>query len=144
MTDFLVTATLAATNLGAGTIAANLKVSYGMIKIYPPDNNVIKTKRQFFEYFVEISQRQLSVLLCNGALIGPASTLAGNPPAAVRPFTTDLGGKHPVTTATLDQLTTALERMMHRRGIHFHPADGNLLASLSAAENENIKFYIRA
>ena len=49
-------------NLGAGTVTANLKVSYGMIKIYPPDNNVIKTKRQFFECFVVISQRQLCVL----------------------------------------------------------------------------------
>ena len=132
-------------NLGAGTVTANLKVSYGMIKIYPPDNNVIKTKRQFFGVLCgDFTKTAIRTALQCGALIGPASTLAGNPPAAVRAFTTDLGGKHNVTTATIDQLTTALERMMHRRGIHFHPADGNLLASMSAAENENIKFYIRA
>jgi glucose-1-phosphate thymidylyltransferase len=132
-------------NLGAGTVTANLKVSYGMIKIYPPDNNVIKTKRQFFGMLCgDFTKTAVRTALPCGALIGPASTLGGNPPATVRPFTTDLGGKHPVTTATVDQLTTALERMMHRRGIHFHSADRNLLISMSTEENKNIKIYIRA
>ncbi len=34
-------------NLGAGTVTANLKVSYGMINLYSSEN-IIKTKRQFF------------------------------------------------------------------------------------------------
>ena len=129
-------------NLGAGTVTANLKVSYGMIKIYPPDNNIIKTKRQFFGVLCgDFTKTAVRTALPCGALIGPASMLAGDPPTAVRPFTTDLGGKHPITTATVDQIATALERMMHRRGKHFHPADRNLLASMSAAEKENIKIY---
>ncbi len=132
-------------NLGAGTVTANLKVSYGIIKIYPSDNNAIKTKRQFFGVLCgDFTKTAVRTALPCGALIGPASTLGGNPPVAVLPFTTDLGGEHPVTTATVNQLTTALERMMHRRGILFHPADRNLLISMTASENEHIKIYMRA
>ncbi len=129
-------------NLGAGTVTANLKVSYGMINLYPSEKNIIKTKRQFFGMLCgDFTKTAVRTALPCGALIGPASTLAGDPPTAVRPFTTDLGGNHPITTATVDQLATALERMMHRRGKHFHPADRNLLTSMLAAENKNIKIY---
>ena len=129
-------------NLGAGTVTANLKVSYGMINLYPSEKNVIKTKRQFFGMLCgDFTKTAVRTALPCGALIGPAATLAGNPPAAVRPFTTDLGGKHPITTATVDQIAVALKRMMHRRGIHFHQADQNLLTSMLAAENKNIKIY---
>ena len=132
-------------NLGAGTVTANLKVSYGMINLYPSEKNIIKTKRQFFGMLCgDFTKTAVRTALPCGALIGPASTLAGNPPTAVRPFTTDLGGNHPITTATVDQLATALERMMHRRGEHFHPADRNLLTSMLAAENKDIKIYICA
>ena len=132
-------------NLGAGTVTANLKVSYGMIKIYPSDNDVIRTKRQFFGMLCgDFTKTAVRTALPCGALIGPASTLGGNPPVAVNPFTTDLGGGQPAMDATVDQLSTGLKRMMQRRGIHFHPADRNLLSAISAAKNKNMKIYIRA
>ena len=42
-----------------------------------------------------------------------------------------LGNGSPETTATVEQVVTALSRMMSRRGIQPHPADSDLITAIS-------------
>ena len=120
-------------NLGAGTTTSNLKVSYGSIRIHLNEHNSIQTGRQFFGALCgDFSKTAIHTSLPCGALIGAAATLAGSPAASVPSLFTQLGNNYPQTTATVEQVVTALDRMMGRRGIQLHPADRDLITAISA------------
>ena len=119
-------------NLGAGTITSNLKVSYGTIRLNLSRNEILQTDRQFFGTLCgDFSKTAIHTSLPCGALIGAAATLAGSPAAFVPSLCSQLGNGSPETTATVEQVVTALSRMMSRRGIQPHPADSDLITAIS-------------
>ena len=119
-------------NFGAGTITSNLKVSYGPIRIRLNTKHIIQTDRQFFGALCgDFTKTAIHTSLPCGALIGVAATLGGNVTNFVPPLSTKLGENHRETTATIEQVITALDRMMNRRGIHLHQADRDLISAIS-------------
>ena len=119
-------------NFGAGTITSNLKVSYGPIRIRLNTNDIIQTHRQFFGALCgDFTKTAIHTSLPCGALIGAAATLGGNVTNFIPPLSTKLGESHQETTATVEQVVTALDRMMNSRGIQLHQADRNLIANIA-------------
>ena len=119
-------------NFGAGTITSNLKVSYGPIRIRLNTKDVIQTDRQFFGALCgDFTKTAIHTSLPCGALIGVAATLGGNVTNFVPPLSTQLGESHRETTATIEQVIIALDRMMNRRGIQLHQADRDLISAIS-------------
>jgi UDP-N-acetylglucosamine diphosphorylase/glucosamine-1-phosphate N-acetyltransferase len=119
-------------NLAAGTITGNLKYSYGTVRLQTPDGCTTDSGRQFFGCLVgDFSKTGIQTTLPCGGLIGPAATVEGRVAGPIAPFTTVIAGLPPGSLATVDQVATALRRMMARRGITFHEADRALLAELA-------------
>ncbi len=119
-------------NFGAGTITSNLKVSYGPIRIRLNTKDVIQTDRQFFGTLCgDFTKTAIHTSLPCGALIGVAATLGGNVTNFIPPLSTQLGESHRETTATIEQVIIALDRMMNRRGIQLHQADRDLISAIS-------------
>ena len=124
-------------NFGAGTITSNLKVSYGPIRIRSNTNDIIQTHRQFFGALCgDFTKTAIHTSLPCGALIGAAATLGGNVTNFIPPLSTKLGESHQETTATVEQVVTALDRMMNRRGIQLHQADRNLIANIATLSKQ--------
>ena len=119
-------------NFGAGTITGNLKYSYGTIRLQNSDGSTSDSGRQFFGCLVgDFSKTGIQTTLPCGGLIGPAATVEGHVASPVAPFATVVAGLPAAHRATVDQLATALNRMMARRGIAFHEADRALLAAIA-------------
>jgi UDP-N-acetylglucosamine diphosphorylase/glucosamine-1-phosphate N-acetyltransferase len=119
-------------NLGAGTITGNLKYSYGTVRLQDHDGGVTDSGRQFFGCLVgDFSKTGIQTTLPCGGLIGPAATVEGRVASPVAPFAAVIAGLPTGTRATVEQVATALRRMMARRGIAFHEADRALLIALA-------------
>lgn len=119
-------------NLGAGTITGNLKYSYGTVRLQNTDGSTAESGRQFFGCLVgDFSKTGIQTTLPCGGLIGPAATVEGRVASPIAPFATIVAGLPSGSLATVEQVATALSRMMARRGITFHKADRSLLATLA-------------
>lgn len=119
-------------NLGAGTITGNLKYSYGTIRLQGSDGSTSDSGRQFFGCLVgDFSKTGIQTTLPCGGLIGPAATVEGRVASPAAAFATVVAGLPAAHRATVDQVATALSRMMARRGIAFHEADRALLAAIA-------------
>lgn len=118
-------------NLAAGTVTGNLKYSYGMVRLRDPDGGTTDSGRQFFGCLVgDFSKTGIQTAISCGALISPAVTIEGRAEGTIAPFTTQVAGLSAGSRASVDQVATALNRMMARRGIAFHAADRSLLAAI--------------
>lgn len=119
-------------NLAAGTTTANLKSSYGVVRMRTGIGE-IDTGRQFVGSFLgELARTAVHTTLGCGLLAGPATTLSGVVTGSVPPFQSLL---HPTTggTATTPaQAAVTLSRMMARRGLTADPADLVLLEAMAA------------
>jgi glucose-1-phosphate thymidylyltransferase len=125
------------TNLAAGTITGNLKVTYGPVRLHDllPDGSrvTINTGRQFLGALVgDFVKSAVNTSLACGTRIGVAATVGGNPPELVPAFHNMLVGGPGGSRATAEQAATILERMMARRGLEMQRADRDLLAALAA------------
>jgi len=119
-------------NLAAGTVTGNLKFSYGTVRLQQSDGRTTDTGRQFFGCLVgDFSKTGIQTTLPCGGLIGPAATVEGRVASPVAPFVTVVAGLPAGSLATVEQVATALSRMMARRGIPCHEADRALLAAIA-------------
>ena len=119
-------------NLAAGTITGNLKYSYGTVRLAAADGSSVDTGRQFFGSLVgDFTKTGIQTSLPCGGLIGPAATVEGRVKSPVAPFANLVAGLPPGSAASIDQVATALARMMARRGLQFHTADRALLAAIA-------------
>ena len=124
------------TNLAAGTITGNLKVTYGPVRLHDllPDGSraTINTGRQFLGSLVgDFVKSAVNTSLACGARIGVAATVGGSPPELVPAFHNMLVGGPAGSRSTAEQAAAILERMMARRGLEMQPADRDLLAALA-------------
>jgi UDP-N-acetylglucosamine diphosphorylase / glucose-1-phosphate thymidylyltransferase / UDP-N-acetylgalactosamine diphosphorylase / glucosamine-1-phosphate N-acetyltransferase / galactosamine-1-phosphate N-acetyltransferase len=120
-------------NLAAGTITANLKVSYGTVRLRHPADTV-DTGRQFLGAMVgDLAKTAINTSLPCGARVGAAATVGGAVPDVVPAFHNQLVGRPDGSVTTSVQAATVLERMMARRGLGLLPADRELLEAASPA-----------
>jgi len=125
-------------NLAAGTVAGNLKSTYGEVRLHDvaPDGTraTEHTGRQFLGTFVaELARSAVGTLLPCGGRVGVAATIGGAVPDRVPHFHNMLVGGSSGSLSTVDQAATILERMMRRRGVAPLAADRDLLAAVAAA-----------
>lgn len=121
-------------NLAAGTITSNLKMSYGTIRLKEP-SGVLDTGRQFFGALVgDLAKTAIHTSLPCGARIGAAAMVGGAVPDVVPVFHCPLTDGRAGSRATVEQVATALGRMMARRGLTMLPADRELLEALGGDE----------
>ena len=106
--------------------------NYGTIRLQGSDGSTSDSGRQFLGCLVgDFSKTGIQTTLPCGGLIGPAATVEGRVASPATAFATVVAGLPAAHRATVDQVATALSRMMARRGIAFHEADRALLAAIA-------------
>jgi UDP-N-acetylglucosamine diphosphorylase/glucosamine-1-phosphate N-acetyltransferase len=119
-------------NLAAGTTTANLKSSYGVVRMRTGIGE-IDTGRQFVGAFLgELARTAVHTTLGCGLLAGPATTLWGVVTGRVPPFQSLLHATTGGSATTPAQAAATLARMMARRGLEADPADLLLLEATAA------------
>jgi glucose-1-phosphate thymidylyltransferase len=119
-------------NLAAGTTTANLKSSYGTVRMRTAIGEV-DTGRQFVGAFLgELARTAVHTSLGCALVAGPAATLAGAAGAGAPAFRSLLHGSGSSSPTTPAQAAATLARMMARRGLTADPADLSLLEAVAA------------
>ncbi|MEO1990743.1 MAG: putative sugar nucleotidyl transferase [Pirellulales bacterium] len=117
------------TNLAAGTVTGNLKVSYGTIKLQTGDTS-IDSGRQFLGSLIgDCVKTAVNTSLPCGARIGSVATVGGATGQTVPAFHNQLIGGEKGSTTSVSQASITLDRMMARRGLSLLSADTDLLAA---------------
>ena len=118
------------TNLAAGTVTGNLKVSYGTIRLQTSDAT-IDSGRQFLGSLIgDCVKTAVNTSLPCGARIGSVATVGGATGHTVPIFHNQLIGGEEGSTTSVSQASITLERMMARRGLSLLSADKELLEAL--------------
>lgn len=123
-------------NLGAGTTASNLKVTYGGVAMWDwPTGETVDSGQQFLGVIMaDHSKTAINTKLNTGTVCGVHSVVAadGFPPRRIPSFTWVLPGGQAVYR--LDEAVVAMERMMARRSVALEPAYREMMEAIFQAE----------
>lgn len=119
-------------NLGAGTTASNLKMTYGTVKMLDwPTGVEIDTGEQFVGAILgDHCKTGINTMLNTGTVAGVSSIVvgAGFPARAIQSFKWVQPGA--VTDYRLDKALLDMERMMARRGVPLTPAYRRMMTAI--------------